>query len=105
MDDWFDGGGSGKAADVQLLFDGHGVTEALIEIVQLGALLSLGTTSDGGAMGVTVTVDGRWRREYFRDADELQGWLAEALPAVRQARDALSASSASRKRPRGSRGL
>lgn len=104
-DDWFDGGGSGRAVDVAALLDGSGVAEALAEIVGLGALLSLGTTSDGGALGVTVTVDGRWRREYFRDVDELQGWLAEALPAVRAALEAPPASSAPPKRPRRSRGL
>lgn len=100
MGDWFDEGGSGHTADVQLLLDGHGVSDAITEIVQLGALVSLGMTSDGGAMGLTVTVDGRWRREYFRDPEELQSWLAEALPAVRIAAEARAASSARGKRTR-----
>lgn len=104
MSDWFDGGGSGKAVDVAALFDGPAL-DGLVSIVQAGALLGLGTTSDGGALGVTVTVDGRWRREYFRDSEELLTWLAEALPAVRAARESLAASSVRESRPRGRRGL
>lgn len=103
-DDWFDGGGSGKAIDVAAMFDGL-AADGLSELVACGALVSLGTTTDGGALGVTVTVDGRWRREYFRDAEELVSWMAEALPAVRLAREASSASSVRGKRPRSSRGL
>lgn len=104
MGDWFDAGGSGKAVDVAQVLDGLGV-EALWEVVQLGALVSLGTTSDGGALGVTITVDGRWRREYFRSADELVEWLAEAVPAVRAALENPPASSERRTRSRGRRGL
>lgn len=104
MSDWFDVGGSGKEVDVPALFDGPSA-EGVWSLVQCGALVSLGTTSDGGALGVTVTVDGRWRREYFRDAEELLSWLAEALPAVRSAIEAKAASSVPRKRPRSSRGL
>lgn len=104
-DDWFDGGGSGRAVDVAAVLDSDGLA-GLVECVQLGALVALGTTRDGGALGVTVTVDGRWRREYFRDGEELTAWVAEALPAVRQATEQLSsASSGSGQRPRRSRGL
>lgn len=102
-DDWFDGGGSGSPCDIPALLDSEPVQSALFAMLAAGALVSLGATSDGGALGLTVTVDGRWRREYFRDTDELRSWLAEALPAVRQACE--SASSARRKRPRGARGL
>lgn len=103
-DDWFDGGGSGRAVDVAALLDGPAM-EALIEVVGLGALLGLGTTSDGGALGVTITVDGRWRREYFRDSEDLVVWLSEALPAVRAAVASPPASSARGSRQRRSRGL
>ncbi len=102
-DDWFDGGGSGSVLDVAALLDSVSVQEAMFAMLAAGALLSLGCTSDRGALGFTITVDGRWRREYFRDTDELVAWLAEALPAVRQACE--SASSARRERPRRSRGL
>lgn len=83
--DWFDGNGNGGTVDVAELVEGL-TAKALSDLVQAGALVSVGTTSDGGALGVTVTVDGRYRREYFRAADELLAWLAEALPAVEAAR-------------------
>jgi hypothetical protein len=104
MADWFDGGGSGKRVDVPALLDSDG-GGALNEAVALGALVSLGLTGDGGALGVTITVDGRWRREYFRDADDLQLWMSEALPAVRAAVEASAASSGPRGRKRSARGL
>jgi hypothetical protein len=104
-DDWFDGGGSGRQADVPAILDCLG-WGGLVECVALGAMVALGTTRDGGALGVTVTVDGRWRREYFRDGEELTAWVAEALPAVRKALDAPQpASSEPPKRSRRSRSL
>ncbi len=103
-DDWFAGGGSGSKVAARSLLDSLGAL-ALWEMVELGALVSLGTTRDGGALGITVTVDGRWRREYFRDAEELDTWVSEALPAVRLAVEALAASSAQAPRQRRSRGL
>ena len=105
MGDWFDeGGSSAGAVDVPALLDSAGGA-AIGDLVATGALVSLGLTRDGGALGITVTVDGRWRREYFRDADGLQLWMAEALPAVRKATEATSASAAPRSRPRRSRSL
>lgn len=104
MSDWFDESASGTQVDVVALMDSD-VAVLLWEIVDLGALLSLGRTSDGGALGVTVTVDGRYRREYFRDVEALGSWLAEAVPAVRIATEARSASSGPRQRQRRPRGL
>jgi hypothetical protein len=97
--DWFDAAGNGAAVDV------HGVAGAaavkpLLDIVEAGALLSLSTTSDGGALGVTVTVDGRFRREYFRDEEGLVAWLAEAVPAVEAAKSNGGPSPAPRGRAR-----
>lgn len=86
MGDWFDGNGSGGAVDVPTLMDDL-VMAGMQELVKRGALVSLGLTSDGGAVGFTVTVDGRWRREYFRQAEELAAWIAEAIPAVETARN------------------
>lgn len=103
MSDWFDGGG-GAPCDVPALLDGAGVSETLARIVSLGALVSLGTTSDGGALGLTVTVDGRWRREYFREAEALIDWLKTAEVGVGQAMEGASASPARRQRPRRARG-
>ena len=105
MSDWFEQGGGGAGAlDVPALLDSAG-GQAIGDLVATGALVSLGLTRDGGALGITVTVDGRWRREYFRDADELQLWMAEALPAVRTAVEASVASAGQRTRSRRSRGL
>jgi hypothetical protein len=103
-DDWFDGGGNGRRCDVEALLDSD-AGAAIHGVVALGALVSLGTTADGGALGVTITVDGRWRREYFRDVDELGLWLAEAMPAVRDAVEASAASSGRGARKRSARGL
>lgn len=102
MSDWFEGNGNGQAVDVHAVMD-SGAPEVLWRIVSAGALLSMGTTSDGGSLGVTVTLDGRWRREYFRDSDELTSWLLAAAEAVEAAPARPAASSGSRKRQRGTR--
>lgn len=94
---FFDEQGTGSAVDVAALMD-SGVPEVLWRIVTAGALVSIGRTSDGGALGITVTLDGRWRREYFRDADEAVDWLLRAAEAVEQ--EAPSASSGRQKRSR-----
>jgi len=101
---WFDEGGTGSPVDVTAVLDGTGVTEALCEVVQLGALVSLGTTSDGGSLGVTITLDGRWRRQYGRDAGDFTEWLAGAIEAVRSEAGSRPASTASRNRQRRPRG-
>ena len=103
MSDWFDGGGNGSPVDAVALLDEQAAS-VLWDMVGMGALVSLGTTSDGGALGITVTVDGRWRRSYVRTADDLAAFVAEAGPAVRAATDARAASSVPRQRSRGSRG-
>jgi hypothetical protein len=102
--DWFEGGGNGQAIDVPKLLDSK-AGEAIHALVAAGALVSMGLTSDGGALGVTVTVDGRWRRDWFRTEEELEAWIAEALPAVMAARGTASPSGAPRTRQRRSRGL
>lgn len=79
---WLDGGGSGNAVDVVELLGDAQMAKGLATIVAAGALLSLGTTSDGGALGITVTINGEWRREYVRNAEELGAYLAEAVPGV-----------------------
>jgi hypothetical protein len=79
--DWFDAGGTGSPADLSDLLDNL-VLDALVRIVGAGALVSAGLTSDGGALGVTITLDGRWRREYFRTGAELAQWLSDAEAAV-----------------------
>lgn len=96
---WLEGGGNGHAVDVVGMFD-TSATKGLLEMVEAGALVSLGTTSDGGALGITVTVDGEWRREYVRNAPELMAYLAEAVPGVTDALAGSRPSADVRKRPR-----
>lgn len=100
MGNWLDDGGRGAPVDVASILDSKG-WDALRDMVAGGALVSFGTTADGGALGVTVTVDGRWRREYFRDGDEFSQWaeggLGDVLEACALAR-AARASSGPRKR-------
>lgn len=82
--DWLDEGGTGSPVDVEAMLDGR-AGDLLHQIVGCGALVSMGLTSDGGALGITITVDGRWRREYFRDAEPLGDWLAGGAVAIAEA--------------------
>lgn len=102
MTDWLDEGAGAKAVDVAAVMDSDAAPLAW-RVVQAGALLSFGRTSDGGALGVTVTIDGRWRREYFRDAEDLTEWLTGAAEFAEAEEQAAPAGSARRKRSRGSR--
>jgi len=102
MSDWFEGGGNGTPVDVPALLDTE-ATAVLWRLVGLGALVSFGTTSDGGALGITVTVDGRWRRTYVRDADDLASFVSEAGPGVEAALGGGSASAVPRRRQRSSK--
>lgn len=99
MSDWFDDAGRGSPCDVGAMFDSK-LPVLLGEIAAQGALVSFGTTSDGGALGITVTLDGRWRREYFRESEAACDWAAEALVAVQSAGGRSIPSSGARKRSR-----
>jgi hypothetical protein len=99
---WFDGNGNGKRLDVLKLLDSQAGT-GVHACVDAGALVSLGLTSDGGALGVTITVDGTWRRDYFRDEDSMTAWLAEALPAIQQMRGSSTSPPSTAQRSRRSR--
>lgn len=103
-EDWFEGGGSGSEVDLAALFDSE-VPTKLRDLAALGALVSLGTTRDGGALSVTVTMDGRWRRGYFRESEEALEWLDAATLAVAAAASRQSASAERGGRTRRSRGL
>lgn len=102
MTDWLDEGTAGKTVDVAAILD-SGAADLAWRVVQAGALLSFGRTSDGGALGVTVTIDGRWRREYFRDSEELVDWLAGAADFAEAEAEREAASPSRRKRSRGTR--
>lgn len=102
MSDWFAGNGGGTPVDAAALVSDAG--DAVGELVRLGALVSIGSTSDGGALGITVTLDGRWRREWFRDTEPMLTWLAGAVEAVKSSPPPADAPSAPRLRSRGTRG-
>lgn len=59
------------------------VWELLVELVELGALVSVGASRDKGAVKVTVTVAGEWDDEWFRSEEEVIDWLKEAVVVVR----------------------
>jgi hypothetical protein len=102
MSDWLDQGTNGATVDVAALLDSK-AAELAWRVVQAGALVSFGRTSDGGALGVTITSDGRWRREYFRTDDELIQFLEGAAEFAELEAERLAASSVPRKRPRAPR--
>lgn len=83
MHEWFQGRGNGEPVDVSAMLDSK-AANLVGSICGHGALVGLATTRDGGAVGVTVTVDGAYRREYFRDVDELVAWLEVADAVVRE---------------------
>lgn len=80
-DDFFNGSGSGTPADIPAFFD-SGVPKLIGELVGMGVLVSIGTTRDRGAVTITVTNDGRWRRDYFRTSEDAADWLGLAVEAV-----------------------
>jgi hypothetical protein len=102
VSDWFDSSGVQGVLNVSEVMTEQ-VWDALIVLAEAGALVAFSTTSDGGALGVTVTCDGRWRREYFREPAELLDWLGGAVVAVRAAKASEPASAvpaSRRRRPR-----
>lgn len=86
--------------DVQALLDSK-LTTIAGEIIVLGAMVSLSTTSDGGALMVQVTLDKEYVREYFRDSDEAIDWLAMVEAEVRKEVEGMAASPGRGSRRRG----
>lgn len=95
---------AGGPVDVAKMLDNK-AQDLLWEIAQLGALVSLSLTSDGGALLVSVTVDGETGREYFRDPETLIDWLTDSVDPIAKACETARASRAQRKRGRGLRSL
>jgi hypothetical protein len=51
---------------------GSAPLKRVAELVDMGALVSLSRSRDGGAVAVTVTWDGEWERQWFRsEADAI----------------------------------
>ena len=57
-------------------------SEYISSLVLAGCLVSIYRTSDGGALGISVTLDGENEKEYFRLPEECHEWLQEVDAAV-----------------------
>lgn len=81
---WSEGGKrKGQTVDPAALLD-TGAIGVLCDLLRDGALVSFGLSRDGGSMSCTVTFDGEWDREWFRDTAELGGWLMDAQERISQ---------------------
>lgn len=102
MSDWFADGRGPSEVDVPALMD-SGVPDLLWRLVSSGHLVSIGTTRDRGALSVTITNDGRWKREYFRDPEAMSDWLSGAVAALVNGQGAPGGRPGSQQRSRGTR--
>lgn len=75
-------GPSASVADVRAFMDSD-VPKYISELVNLGVLVSVGSTRDRGAISLTVTLNGDWDREYFRDSFDAIEWLQRAVKTLR----------------------
>lgn len=96
---WLEDGGSGSEVDVVALMDSE-VSSLIGRAVAAGALLSVGRTSDGGAVGITVTLDGEWKRGYFRSTEDAIDWLTPGVEWLEAEAPRRAASTAQGKRKR-----
>jgi hypothetical protein len=74
---------NGSVIDVEAFFDSD-VGRSLARIVNLGCLVSIGSTRDGGAIAINITHDGDWDKEYFRAAADATDWLDRAYAVLTQ---------------------
>lgn len=79
---WTDGlpGGAG-VVDVAQVLDA-GVLDRSVRLVGAGALVSFGASRDGGSVAITVTFDGDWDRQWFRDGEPAAEWLDRVSKAL-----------------------
>jgi len=75
------GGGPKSEVDLECLLDAT-TLELVRDLVGLGALVSIGTSRDRGALSVHVRCGEIREREWFRVDAELHEWLREGLEAV-----------------------
>lgn len=66
------------AANIPVLLNER-VLQYLVELVELGALVSFGTSRDQGALSVHVRLGDVKNREWFRTPEELEDWLSEGV--------------------------
>lgn len=77
----WDGSSTGGRVDLASLLDAT-TTEHLQALVALGALVSFGTSRDGGSLSVHVRCGEVKNREWFRIDTELHDWLAAGVAAL-----------------------
>jgi hypothetical protein len=77
-------GANGSRIEVSALLDSP-LAQRIGTVVDLGCLVSVGTTRDRGALSITITYEGEWDREYFRSVDDAIAWL-ESAHAILSAR-------------------
>jgi len=80
MPGW-NGQSSSGHVDLASLLDAT-TSELLQELVALGALVSFGTSKDGGALSVHVRCGDVKNREWFRVDEELHTWLRDGVIAL-----------------------
>lgn len=83
------GSGSGGAGSVVPTGDVVGALAIarIHELVDLGCLVSLSRSRDGGSVAITVTSDGEWERGWFRAEAEAILQLDEWLGVLGDERD------------------
>lgn len=77
------GNGAAKSPlDVAAFLDSD-VPKRIAILVDLGVLVSIGSTRDGGRISLTVLHDGKWTREYFGSSEDAADWLGGAADTLR----------------------
>jgi len=77
----FSNGSKPAVVDLRAFMD-TSIPELVAELVQMGVLVSVGTTRDRGAVSLTITSDGAYDREYFRDPVDAADYLRRAAKAL-----------------------
>jgi hypothetical protein len=79
---------------------GATVVDRLHELVDLGCLVSVSRSRDGGSVAITVTSEGEWERAWFRDEAEAILKLDEWLGILGDERAASPPAAKPQRRPR-----
>lgn len=74
--------GAGAVIDLVAFFDSDVMSEVWV-VLELGAMVSIGTSRDGGAVMISVVDNGEWEKEYFRHVGEAVSWLQRVSQALR----------------------
>jgi len=78
----FSDGTKSSVIDCAAFFD-SGIPGLVAGLLQMGVLVAIGTTRDRGAVSITITSDGAFDREYFRDSSTAEDYLRGADEALR----------------------